>query len=147
MALPPWLIKLGVPEQCVERKSSASEHSRSIELKVPRDTLVLRVRVDNCWFSDSGDKKVDYLFCVQRAEDDWELILVELKGKDFGTALAQIERTLDRIGKLPTRLRLCRAAVVLSNGNRVPSYAKQVEQLRRRGILVTAKSQRLEMSV
>ena len=67
--------------------------------------------------------------------------------KDFGTALAQIERTIDRIGKLPTRLRLCRAAVVLSNGNRVPSYAKQVEQLRRRGILVTAKSQRLEMSV
>lgn len=152
MSPPAWLIALGVPGKCMEPLAAAQENQRRFKLEVARNRTVWRVRVDGCWLSSPQQKKVDYLFCVEEPSGSWKLILVELKGKDFGHALEQIRQVVEFIKAQPTFHQLgsqpIQAVVVLSNGNNVPAYQRERDRLRaRHGIQVIAKSQHYTMTL
>ena len=164
MTPPSWLLKLGVPADCISQSSSASENQRSFSIRPESGDVIWRVKTDGCWFSSSNLKKVDYLFWVSSSSGSRLVLLVELKGKDFGTALQQIEASLHRLCKLADGQGIhtgdhrpspghdrhdqagVRAYVILSKGKGVPQ--RQIERARlskRYGVIVHPQSQRLEV--
>jgi hypothetical protein len=152
MNSPEWMGALGVPARCIERLAAAQENQRRFKLEVAKNRTVWRVRVDGCWLRSMEQKKVDYLFCLEESSGGWKLILVELKGKDFGHALQQISQTVEFIKAQPMFRQLaCKsieAVVVLSSGNRVPDYQKERNLLRsRHNVKVIAKSKQYTMTV
>ena len=152
MNSPEWMGALGVPARCTERLAAAQENQRRFKLEVAKNRTVWRVRVDGCWLRSMEQKKVDYLFCLEESSGGWKLILVELKGKDFGHALEQISQVVEFIKAQPTFHQLgsqpIQAVVVLSNGNNVPAYQRERDRLRaRHGIQVIAKSQHYTMTL
>src|SRR4051794_22234966 len=94
MKAPSWLARMGIPEACIEAKSAAAEHRQSFSLVPPVNRPVYRIKVDGCWITDSSRKRIDYLFCCEVEAGQWAVVLVELKGKDYGHALTQVEQTL-----------------------------------------------------
>jgi len=110
------------------------------------------------------EKRVDYLFWGQSNAGRRVVLLVELKGKRFGDALQQIERTLERLCKQadgggvhtghhqasPGHDRHddggVRAYVVLSSGRKVPQHRQEIKHIwKRYGVLVRHAEQRLEV--
>jgi len=99
---PAWLLELGVPANCISLQTSVGDDNARFRLqKVPGDE-VWCVRVDDCWIA--GDqRKVDYLFYCSSGNGDNKIVLVELKGRHFSDALAQIRSTLGQLCKLGVR--------------------------------------------
>jgi hypothetical protein len=164
MSAPAWLTTLGIPEGCIARKSSAEEHTRRFSIRSQPGDIVWRVKVDEGWLQSGGDKRVDYLFWGQSASGRKVILLVELKGENFGKALLQIESTLDRLCKRadgngihigphlhsPGHALLAeggvRAYVVLSKGKGVPLRLKEQELLRKRyGVFVRTGERHLDV--
>lgn len=56
------------------------------------------LKVDKCWFNEN-QKKVDYLFWGQSRSGNKIILLVELKGRDYGKALDQIQSMLHLLCK------------------------------------------------
>jgi hypothetical protein len=96
VSVPPWLTALGIPEKCVSNSSSAEEKGRRFSIHPQPGDEIWRVHVDGCWVRDNV-KRVDYLFWGRSASSRQVILLVELKGQDFGGALQQIESTLQRL--------------------------------------------------
>jgi hypothetical protein len=103
-------------------------------------------------------KRVDYLFLGKSASGKKLVLLVELKGGNFGKALDQIEATLqflcnqssenvihngDHIGSLDHDAPVnggVRAYVILSHGQKVGRRSRRVEAIRKRfGVRVYAR--------
>jgi hypothetical protein len=93
---------MGIPESCVDRRSSCVEKGRSFSVVPSSSDEIWRVKVDHCWFDDT-QKKVDYLFWIKASSGNKAIILVELKGSDYGKALQQIENTLRLLCKYSHR--------------------------------------------
>lgn len=148
------LVELGVPERCIQKTRSVEEKGRSFVLSLPADWQVRKVCVDGCLITGEGSKRVDALFHIHGTPRDstglsrQAVVLVELKGKDLGHALQQVEATLQYLNRLPAWRRaeeLRRSAfVVLSNGRQVPQYQQQrLRLLKQYGVEVRWKSQRM----
>ena len=93
MAVPEWFEALDIPNDCVEKKSSCRENQRSFAIDPASGDEVWRIEVDGCWLR-CVQKRVDYIFWVQSRSGKRAIILVELKGSNYGKALDQIESTL-----------------------------------------------------
>jgi hypothetical protein len=149
------LAALGIPEQCIERRSSAAERGRRFSIHPQPEDEIWRVHVDGCWLQGSDEKRVDYVFWGQSASGRRSVLLVELKGRDFGKALAQIESTLQCLckrsgddlvhatmrpsspGHDPPARGGVRAFVVLSKGRGVPQRTVERRKLQQRyGVIV-----------
>jgi len=98
MSIPEWFILAGIPEVCVEKRSSCKENGRSFSIIPEKSDTIWRVSADSCWINKSR-KKVDYLFWVKSKSGKRAIILVELKGGSYGKALAQIDSTLQLLCK------------------------------------------------
>ena len=147
-----WLGSLGVPDCCVTVKTAATENGRRFQLLAPTGVSVLRVRVDGCWLSGTDRRKVDYLFTAEVANGKRLCVLVELKGKEYGKALSQVEDTIKYIESIPAYLKerpnTLVAHVVLSQGNQIPRYQVQEEKLRKKyGLRIYRTSQRGEYRI
>lgn len=160
---PDWLSELGIPPRCISRSSSAAESGRSFAIRPLSGDNIWRVHLDGCWITDPDSRRVDYLFWASSPTGRRLVLLVELKGKDFGSALQQIEATLKRLCKRadghgihtgahrtsPGHERHeqgVRAYVILSKGKGVPQRQSEKERLRRRyGVIVLQHSRRLEV--
>ena len=164
MNVPKWLTDLGIPENCVSHQSSSEEHGRRFSIRPRRGDTIWHIQVDGCWLRSIESKKVDSLFWGQSASGRKVVLLVELKGSDFGQALGQINSTLARLCKRadghgihigshlgsPGHTSLARggvcAYVVLSKGRGVPLRLKEREQLRKRyGVLVHTGERQIEI--
>lgn len=164
MSAPEWLIALGIPAGCIARRSSAEERARRFTIHPRTRDIVWRIKVDECWLQSPDEKKVDYLFWGQSASGRKVILLVELKGEDFGKALRQIRSTLEELCKradgngihvgLHQRSpghdlladRGVQAYVVLSKGKGVPQRQREREWLRQRyGVLVHAGERHIEI--
>lgn len=167
MSAPQWLTALGIPEECVSNGSSAHEKGRRFSIRPRRGNQIdeiWRIQVDGCWMQDDV-KKVDYLFWGQSASGRRDILLVELKGQDFGKALQQIESTLRLICKRdgdniihtgahqdapphdPPERGGVRAYVVLSSGRGVPQRLRERQRIQERyGVIVYPHEQRLEVN-
>jgi len=165
MSPPQWLTALGIPEECVSNHSSAEEKGRRFSIRPQRGNerdQIWRVHVDGCWIQGDA-KRVDYLFWGQSASGRRGVLLVELKGQDFGKALEQIESTLGRLCKrsggniIHTGVHLdapphdppekggVRAYVVLSSGRGVPQRFRERQRIQKRyDVIVYPHEQRLE---
>jgi len=158
--VPEWLLAVGIPAQCITPQSAAEEQGRRFIIRPRRDVdgdTIWRVRVDGCWLNHDV-AKVDYLFWGQTGAGRRLLLLVELKGQDFGKALAQIESTLQLLCKrsadrgIHTGAHLAapghdtvKAYVVLSRGKGVPLRQRERERIRRRyGVIVVPVERRCE---
>jgi len=158
--IPEWLFALGIPAQCITSQSAAEEQGRRFTIRPRRGAdgdTIWRVAVDGCWL-DGTVKKVDYLFWGQTGAGRRLLLLVELKGQDFGKALAQIESTLQQLCKsaadhgIHTGTHVAapghdtvKAYVVLSRGKGVPLRQKERERIRLRyGVIVYPGEKRCE---
>ena len=165
MTSPKWLTTLGIPETCIARKSSAEEHTRRFSIHPQPGDIIWRVKADGCWLQSTGEKKVDYLFWGQSAKGRKAILLVELKGEDFGKALQQIKSTLDQLckradgegihtgahrispGHDPLATGGVLACVVLSKGKGVPQRQRERERLRQRyGVLVRTGERHFEVN-
>lgn len=157
MSAPQWLTTLGIPEECISNSSSAQEKGRRFSIRPRRSNQIdeiWRIQVDGCWMQDDV-KRVDYLFWGQSATGQRVVMLVELKGKNFGRALEQIERTLQRLcrrsdgniihteahldspGHDPPESGGMRAYVVLSKGSGVPQRLRERQLIQERyGVVV-----------
>jgi hypothetical protein len=98
MSVLEWFRAIGIPETCVEKRSSCEENGRSFSIAPEKSDEIWRVTVDGCWIDDD-QQKVDYLFWVKSKSDKKAIILVELKGGDYGKALSQIDSTLRMLCK------------------------------------------------
>jgi hypothetical protein len=164
MSAPKWLIALGIPEDCIAQKSSAEERGCRFSIHPRRGEIIWRVRVDGCWLPSGDSKKVDYLFWGQSAAERAVVLLVELKGEDFGKALQQIKSTLEQLckkadgmgihtgvhraspGHAPLAAGGVRAYVVLSKGRGVPQRQQEREYLRKQyGVILVHKERRFEI--
>ena len=147
-----FLVRLGIPTQCVERRTSAEERGRHFSLRLEGGLVALRVRVDGCWLSGTEQRKVDYLFLAELSEQTLLCLLVELKGGHYGEALEQLAATLQHLEALPPyrhqRPQRLAAHIVLSHGNQIPRYQQRESQLRQRyGVQIRRSSQRGEYRV
>lgn len=164
MSVPKWLTDLGIPENCIARKSAAEERGRRFSIRPRRGDAIWHVQVDGCWLRNIDGKKVDSLFWGQSASGRKIVLLVELKGSDFGQALAQINDTFAKLCKRadghgihlgshldsPGHTSLAdggvRAYVVLSKGKGVPQRSNERERLRKRyGVLVQPGERQIEI--
>ncbi len=93
-----WFAELGIPENCITKKSSCGEKGRKFSIIPKRGEKVWRVKVDGCWLSRKR-KKVDYLFWGEEASGKRIILLVELKGGHYGKALEQVYSTLQVLCK------------------------------------------------
>lgn len=162
MTIPAWLIDLGIPEDCLSQQSSASEKKSSFSINPDREDQIWRVKVDGCWLQTSAKKRVDYLFWVRSRSGRQLILLVELKGNDFGKALQQIESTLRLLCKKAPGQGIhtgahqaspghdltseggVRAYVILSKGKKVRQRSVERERLRTRyNVRVYPRSQSL----
>lgn len=162
-SLSKWLTALGIPRECIEEKSSAEERGRRFVIRPDNKDEIWRVKVDACWLSSVDGKKVDFVFWGQSASGKQLVLLVELKGKNFGKALKQVDATLQRLCKtadgkefhrgantelkhIPPINGGVRAYVVLSSGRAVPQQFHERERIRNRyKVIVHAKSTLLEI--
>jgi hypothetical protein len=164
------LVALGIPENCISNASSASEgrsrfiiHPYRADRGNASDT-VFRVHVDGGWLGQ-GTQKVDYMFWCQSASGRRIVLLVELKGGDFGKALDQIQATLALLcrkssdgtfhgGQMSPASKHddvsaggVMAYVVFSHGRRVPLYQKRQVELRQQyGVIVYHHERRVEIN-
>ena len=165
MKPPQWFEAIGIPEECVSKASAAQEHGRRFSVAPRQEDQIWRVRLDGCWLQDEAEKRVDYLFWGQSASGRKVILLVELKGQDFGTALQQIESTLLRLckrvadntvhmgkhqaspGHDSPRVGGVKAFVILSKGVGVRQRLRQREALRQKyGVRVHTRERRLEVN-
>ncbi len=93
MAAPECFEALDIPHACVEKRSSCKENQRSFSINPASGDEIWRIKVDGCWLR-GAQKRVDYIFWVQSKSGKRAIILVELKGSNYGQALDQIESTL-----------------------------------------------------
>lgn len=98
MSLPEWFKTTGIPESCVEDKSSCEENKRRFSITPKPLDQIWRVKLDGCWIKQN-EKKVDYLFWVKSKSGKKAIVPVELKGGDYGKALMQIDSTLQLLCK------------------------------------------------
>lgn len=166
MTAPAWLLELGIPEHCISNSSSSREKGRRFSIRPHRGSngdVIWRIQVDGCWLPEDV-KKVDYMFWGQSSSGRKLILLVELKGQDFGKALQQIRSTLDLLCKRSAGNRVhtgvhgmspghdlpeaagIKAFVVLSKGRGVPQRQVERERIRQRyGVIVYHREQRLEI--
>ena len=166
MTAPAWLLELGIPEDCISNSSSAREKGRRFSIRPRRGSnadRIWRIQVDGCWLPEDV-KKVDYLFWGQSGSGRKLVVLVELKGQDFGKALQQIRSTLDFLckGSVGNRVhtgvhgmspghdlpaaRGIKAYVVLATARGVPQRQADRERIRKRyGVVVYHQKQRVEI--
>jgi len=164
MSVPDWLKALGIPEECIAQSSSASEKGRSFSIRPRQGDQIWRVHVDDCWVQDNNEKRADYLFWGESATGRKVVILVELKGKQFGKALEQIEAMLERLCKKADGKGIhngqhhpglkhdqhnrggVRVYVVLSKGEKVAQRQAALARIQQKyGIVVHPKSVRIEV--
>lgn len=99
---PAWLLELGIPANCISLQTSVGDDNARFRLQKAPGDEVWCVRVDDCWIT--GDqRKADYLFYCSSGNGDKKVVLVELKGRHFSDALAQIRSTLRQLCKLGVR--------------------------------------------
>lgn len=164
MSAPKWLRDLGISESCISRKSSANERGRSFSIRPSKGDHIWCIKVDDCWIRSSGEKKADYLFWCQSRTGRRVIILVELKGKNFGESLQQIKAMLERLCKNADERGIhtgthraapghdqhdkggVRAYVVLSKGRGVPKRQVELERIRQKyGVIVHPHEKRFEV--
>ncbi|RRR72140.1 MAG: hypothetical protein EI684_10525 [Candidatus Viridilinea halotolerans] len=162
MKAPQWLTRLGIPEACISQKSSVQEKSRRFSIRPQLGDSVWCVKLDGCWIHGDTARRIDYLFWVKNAKSKGIILLIELKGKNFGDALEQIRQTLERLcknaqdqgihtglhrqspGHDPVEGRGVRAYVILSRGGGVKQRLKDREYLRKKyGVRVVVYGQEL----
>lgn len=156
------LVTLGIPEKCISSRSSAEERGQRFSIRPAQGDEIYCVHVDDCWIGDT-QQRVDYLFWGMSASGRRAILLVELKGSDFGRALQQIRATLRRFCKRvadntvhrgdhrqslqhdPLSAGGVRAYVVLSKGTGVRQRQRERERIRKEyGVLVYPHCRRLE---
>lgn len=125
----------------VRKKVSTSENGKRYTLEISDSKESVVYQVDGHIITQGN--KCDKMVLVERANDDWMQILVELKGVDVNHAIVQLESTLQN-GKLkhPTnkekRARIVAASFPANRGNTVLEKAKirfrQVYQCDLRGL-------------
>jgi hypothetical protein len=148
MPLPDMLANLGIPDECLDQRASASESGRSFVINKQRGDVIQRIKVDDCWLDHADGKKVDYMFWCHNSKQ--RLCLVELKGSNFGRSLEQIKATLHLLFERQPRLRdfadqggVC-AYVVLSKG--VPQRLKERAKIKKLyNVIVYPHTKRLEL--
>jgi hypothetical protein len=158
------MLALGIPQTCITPHSSAEARHRRFSIRPKSGDTVWRVRLDDGWFRDQTTKKIDFMFWTQSAAGRRRILLVELKGKNFGAALEQLNSTLEHLCKLSANQGIhtgnhraspghdavsqqaIRAYVVLSKGKGVPLRTTERERIRKRyGILIYTHEQRIEI--
>jgi hypothetical protein len=141
--VPEQLAALGIPPECIENRSSAQEKTRRFSIRPKPGDQIWRIRVDGCWLVGTTRKRVDYVFWCQSASGQRAVLLIELKGKNFGAALEQMDSTLELLCKQSGRNIVhrdahpgalahkpineggVRAFVILSKGTGVPRRSKE----------------------
>lgn len=156
---------LGISSACVTNSTSASENKRTFTIERRPGDQVWRLKVDHCWLHDHDGAKTDYLFWCQSANGQKYILLVELKGKNFGHALEQIEAMLLRLCKKSadnivhrrpdhhatpghdlTGAGGIRAFAVLSNGSQIQSNQKEIARIRKQyNVIIDTKSVKKEV--
>ncbi len=169
MSVPEWMLKLGIPANCVSQKTAVKENQQRFSVRPCRGEVedkIWSVQVDGCWLKSEDGKKIDYLFWIDGTDGRTIVLLVELKGEDYKKALQQIEATLQRLCKLADGHGIhtgdhrsaprhfapsaggVKAYVVLSRGNEVAKQQAYAERLRRKyGVIVIPHSQQLEIDL
>ena len=164
MSVEQGLVTLGIPQNCIARRSSAQERRCRFSIRPRPGDEIWRVDVDGCWLQGSSEKRVDYTFWGHSTSGRRLIVLVGLKGKDFGRALEQIESTLQLLCKQagdniihaavspnkprhdPPAIGGVRAFVILSKGSGVPQrIAKRRKLQQQYGIIVYHHEQRFEI--
>ncbi len=155
---PQWILDLGIDANDISRSSSARERRRLFVIEPDRGDEIWRIKLDGGWLA--GDyRKADYLFWGQSSAGEHFIIIVELKGKDYGHALSQIRSTLDKLckhsdtnivhgghhrgspGHTATSDGGVKAYVILSNSRKVPLKQRERESIRQKyNVIVNAKS-------
>ncbi len=163
MPPPQWILDLGVDAAYVAHSSSVSENGRTFVIEPDAGDQLWRITLDGGWLQ--GDyRKADYLFWGRNSQGRCVVIVVELKGADYGHALSQIANTLERLckrseanvvhlgphrsgqGHAPTSEGGVKAYVILSNSRQVPLKLKEREGIRQKyNVVVIAKSRELRV--
>ena len=158
MSLLGGLLSSIIPPECVSSRSSVREHKRRFSIRPQAGDQICCVKLDGCWLQSESVKRVDFLFLGKSASGKKLVLLVELKGGDFGKALDQIEATLQFLCKKRHRNIVhksnhkdalahdapekggVRAYVILSHGQKVGRRSNRVEAIRKRfGVRVYAR--------
>ncbi len=91
--------KIEIPECCKETKNppqkifSFQEQKTKLTLTNEHGVPTTMVEVDGCVFKGNEEKRCDFLLIT----NDWE-IYIELKGRDYESALGQLENSIKKIG-------------------------------------------------
>ena len=158
MSLLGELLSSVIPPECVSSRSAVREHRRRFSIQPRAGDEICCIELDGCWLKSDPVKRVDYLFLGRSAAGKKLVLLVELKGGNFGKALDQIEATLQFLcrqgsgnvihnGEHKSALAHdapenggVRAYVILSHGRKVGLRSRQVEDIRKRfGVRVYAR--------
>ena len=150
MSLLGRLLSSVIPPQCVSSRSAVREHKRRFSVQPRAGDEICCIELDGCWLTTDTAKRVDYLFVGRSASGHKLVLLVELKGGNFGKALDQIEATLQFLCKQSPanvihnndhesalahdapRNDGVRAYVILSHGHKVGRRSQRVERIRKR---------------
>ena len=145
---PQWMLNLGIDANDISRRSSAKENGRVFVIDPDRGDVIWRIKLDGGWLK--GDyRKADYLFWGRNSRGQQFIVIVELKGTDYGHALSQIRSTLDKLCKhsatnivhnelyqglarhTATSDGGVTAYVILSNSRKVPLKQNEREKIRK----------------
>ncbi len=143
MRLSDYLRELGIPADCLVKRSSCSERGRGFSIEPQAEDEIWRVAVDGCWQKER--RRVDCLFWARSGTGRQVVVLVELKGSNYGQALDQIESTLAWLCKLSPDEQIHERAdqalkhaaggwngvlayVVLRTGRQVPGRRRKIPQ-------------------
>lgn len=150
MSIPQWLLDLGIPASCIEQRSAAKEKGRNFSIAPMKGDTIWRIHMDDCWIKGHQSKRVDYLFWGQSSSGRNIVIVVELKGKQVGTALKQIEQTLQHLCKKSSERGIhtgkhhqaprhdthskggIKVYVVHSGGKNINQHQTEIERIRKR---------------
>ncbi len=160
---PKWILDLGINVAHISHSSSVTEHGRTFVIEPVPGDQIWRILLDSGWLKGSF-RKADYLFWGKNSQGKCVMIIVELKGVDYGHALSQIANTLAILckhsdtnivhvgyhrngpGHALTSERGVKAYVILSNSRQVPLKLKEREAIRQKyNVVVVAKSRELRV--
>jgi hypothetical protein len=105
-------------KNCFEHATTAKEKGKRFRINTQKK--VCRIKNDGCLNDNQTEKKCDYIFKVC---DTNEVILVELKGGEIDTAIAQIIATYHKLLTVLKKEKHTYCAYIVSSG--VPNAAEQ----------------------
>ena len=113
-------LKAEKQANCFDNKTVAKEQGKEFRVENQSRKMICQVRIDGCLIKSQKTKKCDFLFKICETE---QYFLVELKGAEVSTAVAQIVVTFNALQrKLKANPQQFQGVIVSSS---VPRAAEQ----------------------